>query len=254
MFQQDAAELAPHLGCLLGKMRARDDPLGRRAVEVRAAVLDNAVSARHAADHGDDRVVRNGRVDRDSVESGQNRAVGPQVADGIERGPCSSGEITLGPFKASISARCAVCSWARAPGGSTTQPTGPSAIGLPRCGAAMNTTRRTNGKGSKTRRLSRVFRSSGVARNRSWGTVIAASQSFEPSILSHHLGEQTAHAVTNEDHLVERTVVMAGVDRIAGRVRTHAAAGPRRESASPSDRGRPRTDTAPRSTACSAAR
>ena len=86
MQQEDAAELARDFGCLLREVGTRDNLLRDGAREMRATMLHHAIGVGDGADQGDDRVVRNRRVDRDPVKGRQNRAVGPQVADGVERG------------------------------------------------------------------------------------------------------------------------------------------------------------------------
>ena len=111
----------------------------------------------------------------------------------------------------------------------------------------MKTTRLTNGTGSNTRIFSSDSRSSGGARNRSCGTVIAAFQSDGSGLLCHHLGENSAHAVPDQDRVVERRVACARIDHVAHpQQRFTQPAGPRKGSAARSDRETPRTDNASR--------
>ena len=104
----------------------------------------------------------------------------------------------------------------------------------PRCGVAMNTTRETNGCGSKKSERFRIARDSGARSNSSIGRRATLLQKRVAALDDHQLGQQAALRVTDHDHLPQRGILAVRIE-----LRDDALQRLREDAGRPSDRDCP---------------
>ena len=84
---------------------------------------------------------------------------------------------------------------------------------LPRCGVPMVITRRIDGFGSKKNVSAKPSRTSGSAFSSANGLSAERFPELVAAVDRLQLGHQSAHAVADEHHLVERRIAALGIER-----------------------------------------
>ena len=215
MLREDSPDLPDDEGVGLAEMAAVDQEFRARAIEVRAGVGHDTVGPAcegRIAEVGDDRVVRHPRVDAQRDQRLEFGMLPGQLIDARGQPPAEHGREEGGPV-ARQQPLVNLLQWVRQP----TEPP-PNSADDPSIEPTAPVWCRDEdqppdlGLGLEEHHLAQQVAVLGRADELFERLGAAELPEMRPTVLGHHLGQQSSHAVADEDHVIKGGVRAIGVE------------------------------------------